>query len=104
MADRLEIGNLLLDLAAAIDNEDSATLGDILTLNAYEEQSSRLNITVQHQISSAEIVIDGDSARSRTLCRGPQERLGQILYCDRFQRTDKGWRIIERVMLTQIRE
>ncbi|MGI9283955.1 MAG: nuclear transport factor 2 family protein [Pseudomonadales bacterium] len=104
LADHFEISNLLLDVAAAIDNNDIAVLNDVFTANAVVEHSSWVHTTSQHQVCNAEIVIDGDTALGRTLCHNPNRIGGENLYyADKFQRTDKGWRIIERSMRVQVR-
>lgn len=111
LADRFEISNLLLDLAAAIDNKDVDALDDIFTPDAfidltpggskrgrYPELKKFLAQMSPHLVANATIRIDGDVASGSTLCQNPQEQAGQArCYLDKFQRTDGRWRIVRRL-------
>lgn len=111
LADRFEISNLLLDLATAIDNKDVDALDDIFTPDAfidytagggikgkYPDLKTFLAQASPHLISSANIRIDGDAASGSTLCRVSKELAGQArCYVDSFRRTDRGWRIVQRL-------
>lgn len=101
IADRFEISNLLMNLAVAIDTNDSAALDDIFTANAVMERSPQVYATSQHQVSNADIRIDGDTAIGQTLCHTLSDNQHRhdgrdLYYVDKLQRTAEGWRIIER--------
>lgn len=101
LSDRFEISNLLLDLAAAIDTDDKAALNHIFTANAIVKDPLPEITRGQHQISNANIHIDGDTASAKTLCHCPgRPTVKYFYYVDSLQRTDQGWRIIKRVNLS----
>ncbi len=100
LADRIEISNLLLDLAAAIDANDRAALDHIFTADACIEQSLPAEACSQHQVSNADIHVDKDTAIARTRCHGPDTPSEQVVYyVDKLKRTTEGWRIRERTTL-----
>ncbi len=99
LADRLEISNLLLDLAAAIDTNDRAALQHIFAANVTNEESLFHTASDQHQITSADIHIDADTAVARTLCHNAEQALTQaVYYVYKLQRMEEGWRILARTM------
>lgn len=119
LADRLEISNLLMEFALAIDNEDWTALNDIFAPGAvidctasggaqgkYHQLNTLLRHTPPRIVSNADIRVDGDTASGRTICHTQAEHLDtlardvcnlKVCYVDKFVRTDRGWRITERI-------
>ena len=126
ISDRLEIQELLVKYAHAVDTRDWELFETVFTPDAtidYTEMGgSRGNVAetraflemampnfagFQHMISNTVLEIDGDTAKSRTICHNPMvidKGNGEthVFYCglwyvDKFVRTPDGWRIKERV-------
>lgn len=99
LADRIEISNLLLDLATAIDTNDRAALGHMFAVDVTIEQSSLDTMKGQHQISNADVHIDGDTAVARTLCHSADQPSSEaIYYVAKLRRTAEGWRILAQIL------
>ncbi len=97
LADRFEISNLLLDVATAIDSNDRAALGVCFSARAGAERWLPNSACNEHQITNAEICINGDTATARSFCYSPDQPSAKaLLYVDTLQRTQEGWRISER--------
>lgn len=122
ISDRMEISDLLARYSAAIDSRSWEALDEIFTPDAVidytemggirgslEEQKAFLASVMpafagfQHLTATSTFVIEGDTARVRTICFNPMvvtdER--QVLFCglwyrDVLVRTPDGWRISER--------
>ncbi len=126
ISDRLEIQQLLVDYASAIDCKAFDELDAVFTPDAsidysavggavgrYPEVKEWLKVALamfpnyQHMLGNMSIRIDGDTASGRTICFNPMEMplpdggsqvmFVGIWYVDRFVRTPLGWRISERV-------
>lgn len=126
LSDHHEIRELIVDYATAIDAKDFDALDAIFTPDAYIDYRAMGGIdgrypevkawlgsvlpafpNYQHMVGNISIRLDGDAARSRTICFNPMEValpdggtqvifLG-LWYVDRFVRTAHGWRMVERV-------
>ena len=126
ISDRLEIQNQLVCYANALDLRDFDRLDEVFTPDAYidyralggvDGSYTRIKAWLQpilanfpayfHLNANMEITLDGDEARSRTLCFNPMETplpdggtqvmfLG-LWYRDHWVRTPAGWRISERI-------
>lgn len=126
ISDRLEINDLLIDYCDAVDRGNIDAFDTIFTPDAvidysvfgfprmsYEQTKNFLKETLpqvphkQHMIANSRVWLDGDAARARTLCFNPMaipEQNGSLTmthyglwYVDKLVRTDKGWRINERI-------
>lgn len=126
ISDRLEINNLLIDYCEAVDTDNIDAFDQIFTPDAvidysvfgfprasYEETKAFLKSALpqvpckQHLIANSRIWLDGDTARGKTLCLNPmsvpqEDKSLQMThyglwYHDKLVRTEKGWRIAERV-------
>lgn len=123
ISDRLEIQQLLVDYASAIDQRRFEELDRIFTPDAYIDYREMGGIdgsypevkdwlagvlpsfpAYSHLIGNFDIRLAGDSAAGRTLCFNPMQLSedGQILFCalwyeDEFVRTPHGWRMSRRV-------
>ena len=125
MSDRLEIQDLLTAYCHAIDTRDWNALDDVFTpdavidytqaggergtlseIKAYLERALKQFAGFQHMVSTMKLELEGDSASARTILFNPMilEQDGErkiffvgLWYRDRLVRTDKGWRISERV-------
>jgi ketosteroid isomerase-like protein len=126
ISDRLEIQQLLIDYANAIDRRDFDALDAIFTADAYIDYRPMGGIDgrfpeikawlgpalagfprYQHLVGNMDIRVDGDTATSRTACFNPmvapsQGGDGQVMflglwYLDKFVRTPTGWRMSERI-------
>jgi len=126
ISDRLEIQQLLVDYASAIDQKRFDDLDAIFMPDAhidysaigglagqYDEVKAWLQATLamfpnyQHMLGNMSLKIVGDSATGRTMCFNPMEMVlpdgsTQVMfvgiwYVDKFVRTPQGWRISERV-------
>jgi len=92
ISDRLEIQQLLVDYASAIDQRRFDDLDRVFTPDAY----------IDYRVSGG---VDGDTATARTICFNPlvfDETTKQVLfvgiwYCDELLRTPDGWRLTRRV-------
>ncbi len=125
ISDRMEINDLLIDYATAIDTMNFDALDHIFTEDAFidytafggikgtlEEAKAFLKETLplfaatQHMIANSSIKLNGDKATGKTMCHNPMlvknengtENLTFIglWYVDTFVRTQNGWRIAER--------
>jgi len=126
VSDRLEINDLLIDYATAVDSKDLDAWDDIFTPDAYIDYSAmggakgpmpevrtwlkkafeRFPMS-QHMIGNSRVHLDGDSARARTICYNPMQMpdgkggfqlaMFGLWYVDQLVRTRQGWRIAERV-------
>ncbi|AHH97496.1 nuclear transport factor 2 family protein [Kutzneria viridogrisea] len=125
ISDRLEIQELLVAYATAIDSQDFDALDQIFTDDAYIDYttfggiagvraemkqflaSSMAQFTAcQHLIANPEIRFDGDRATGRVMCLNtlvfpvkdgdPRIALLGMWYIDEYTRTPEGWRISRR--------
>ena len=124
ISDRLEIQQLLVDYSTAIDQRRFDDLDLVFTRDAYIDYRAMGGVDGQfpdvkawlsqvlpnfpaysHLLGNFDVRIDGDTAKSRTLCFNPMVLGGeknQILFCglwydDEFVRTPEGWRMTRRV-------
>lgn len=123
ISDRFEIMDLLTAYAAAIDQKDLGALDRIFSEDARIDfsraggphadvetikrflQENLGNLPRQHLISNFQIKIHGNHAEVRCLCHNPLElpsdgkevMLWGLWYNDKCIRTNKGWRIKEKV-------
>ncbi len=123
ISDRLEIQQLLVDYASAIDQRRFDDLDGIFTPDAYIDYRAMGGIdgrypqvkewlaevlpnfpAFSHLIGNFDIRLAGDTATGRTMCLNPMQLSddGQILFCalwyhDDFVRTAEGWRVTSRV-------
>jgi ketosteroid isomerase-like protein len=122
ISDRLEIQQVLVDYANAIDRRDFDALEQVFTADAYIDYRPMGGIDghfpqikawlgpalagfpqYQHLVGNMDIRIDGDTAIARTACFNPMAVAGgQVMflglwYRDKFLRTPEGWRIRERI-------
>jgi hypothetical protein len=126
ISDRLEIQDLLVNYASALENRNPDVLDEVFTEDANIDYSamhgSKGDLAMaksflatatpifagsQLMIAPSQISIDGDTAKGRTVCHHPTlvnvgEGKTDVFFCglwyhDRFVRTSKGWRISERV-------
>ncbi len=125
ISDRLEIQQLLVDYASAIDGKNFDALDAVFTADAridysamggivgqYPEVKEWLKVALalfpnyQHMLGNMAIRIAGDSATGRIMCFNPMQMdlpdgnsqvmfLG-LWYIDKYVRTPSGWRIVER--------
>ena len=123
ISDRLEIQQLLVDYATAIDQRRFDDLDRIFTADAYIDYRAMGGTdgpysqvkawlagvlpnfpAYYHLVGNFDIRLAGDSASGRTMCFNPMKLSddGQILFCallydDEFIRTADGWRMTRRV-------
>lgn len=122
VSDRLEIQQLLVDYATAIDQRRFDDLDRVFTPDAYIDYRAMGGIdgpypTVKawlaqvlphfpayyHLVGNFDIRVSGDTAAGRTMCFNPMKlQDGQMLFCalwydDEFIRTAQGWRLTRRV-------
>ncbi|MDT5093448.1 MAG: hypothetical protein QOH60_2811 [Mycobacterium sp.] len=124
ISDRLEIQQLLVDYSSAIDQHRFDDLDRVFTPDAYIDYRAMGGVdgaypevkawlaavlpnfpAYSHLVGNFDVRIDGDSAKSRTLCFNPMALGGeknQIMFCglwydDEFVRTADGWRMTRRV-------
>jgi len=126
VADRIEIDDLLVRYAAAIDEQDWALLDTCFTpdadvdyttsggiagkypeVRAWLEKALSIFSATVHAISNSRIELSGDHATGRTLVTNPMVLpkgdggafvfTVYAYYDDEFARTDAGWRIARRV-------
>lgn len=122
ISDRLEIQQLLVDYASAIDAREFAQLADVFTVDAWIDYSALGGISgdaptiiawlpgalaavpvYQHIVANIDIRLAGDTATGRAICLNPMAmsdtRVGfyGLWYVDSFVRTPAGWRIARRV-------
>lgn len=125
ISDRMEIGDLIVDYAMAIDGSDWDALDDLFVpdaridytatggiagslgeIKAFLPEGLRHFTSFQHLTTTSKIVVDGDVATGRTICHNPMTLTGRdgtpqtmtvgLWYVDRFVRTPDGWRFAER--------
>jgi ketosteroid isomerase-like protein len=121
ISDRMEIEQVMIDYCHAIDDFDWEALDYVFTPDAiidYTEMAPfRGNLAEakawlalamagvahsQHNISTSQVRISGDSAWARTICTNPMvSNDGHLMivglwYRDQLRRTDAGWRIVHR--------
>lgn len=126
ISDRLEIQQLFVDYATAIDTKNFDGLDKVFTPDAYIDYRAMGGIdgrfpevkawlsqvlpnfaSYYHMIGNFAIKIDGDTATSKIICFNPmqmnldgggkQTMLLGLWYIDKFVRTPEGWRMCERV-------
>jgi SnoaL-like domain len=125
ISDRLEIQQLLVDYSTAIDQRRFDDLDSVFTPDAYIDYRAMGGIDGQypevkawlaetlptyftvwaHMLGNFDVRIDGDTAKSRTICFNPMVLNGdskQMMFCglwydDEFVRTPEGWRMTRRV-------
>jgi hypothetical protein len=125
ISDRLEIQELLVRYSHCIDTRNFDGLDEVFTADAFIDytalggakgsltetqdflrRSMKLFKSFQHMISNFILEIDGDTATARTICHNPMvmDRDGGehifvcgLWYVDKLVRTERGWRIRERV-------
>jgi hypothetical protein len=123
ISDRLEIQQLLVDYATAIDQCRFDDLDRVFTPDAYIDYRAMGGVdgvfpTVKawlaevlpnfpafaHLIGNIDLRLAGDTASGRTMCFNPMQLSaeGHVLFCalwydDEFVRTGEGWRISRRV-------
>ncbi|MDY6810927.1 MAG: nuclear transport factor 2 family protein [Actinomycetota bacterium] len=120
---RLEIQQVLTDYSTAVDAgrfdelddvfTHDATIdyramggitGDLTTVKAWLAQVLPAFSTYCHLLGNHDIRVDGDTARSRTLCLNPMQTpddttfLLGLWYRDTWRRCEQGWRIAERTL------
>ncbi len=124
LSDRLEIQDLLVDYADAIDRKDFDALDDLFTPDAVIDYTAVGGIrgslpeikeflvkgmawfsSFQHLTATPKVVVDGDEATGRAICHnpmvidlptGPHTMFIGIWYVDTYVRTEDGWRISSR--------
>jgi len=124
ISDRLEIQQLLVDYASAIDQRRFDDLDRVFTPDAYIDYRVSGGVdghypevkawlgevlpnfpAYSHMLGNFDIRVDGDTATARTICFNPlvfDETTKQVLfvgiwYCDELLRTPDGWRLTRRV-------
>ena len=124
ISDRLEIEALLVRYTRAIDTGAWDGLDEVFTPDAEIDYTATGGIAAsypevkawlaeilpnfpayQHLLGNFDVRVDGDTAKSRTMCFNPmvfneekkQVMLVGIWYEDEFVRTSDGWRIARRV-------
>ena len=126
ISDRLEIQQLLVDYANAIDRRDFDALDKVFTPDAYIDYRKMGGVdgkypeikkwlkdalapfpAYYHMVGNIEIKLNGGNATTRTACFNPMEvNLGEgksqvmflgLWYVDKLVRTPEGWRMAERV-------
>ena len=126
ISDRLEIEQLSVDYANAIDSGNFDALDRVFTPDAYIDYRAMGGIdgrypeikawlkpalgkfpSYSHMVGNITATVTGDTATGRTLCLNPMvvdlgEGKTQVMflglwYVDKFIRTPEGWRMTERV-------
>ena len=123
ISDRLEIQQLVIDYATAIDQRRFDDLDAIFTPDAYIDYRAMGGIdgtftavkawlaevlpnfpAYYHLVGNFDIRVAGDTASGRTMCfnpmkfdDGPKIMLCALWYDDEFIRTPEGWRMTRRV-------
>lgn len=126
ISDRLEIQQLMVDYANALDTRDFDRLDGVFTPDAYIDYRTTGGIegrypevkawlrkvmarfpAYQHLNGNMDIRLSGDAATSRTCCFNPMaialaDGTRQVMfiglwYLDKFVRTPEGWRLCERI-------
>jgi hypothetical protein len=126
MSDRMEIQDLLVRYAHAVDTRDWPLFRELFTADAVVDYTAfggptgsveqvvafldsvlPLFTATQHLLANCSIELDGDRATARTMCHNPmalptpagaQPRLLMcgLWYRDTLRRTPAGWRLAER--------
>jgi len=126
MSDRMEIQDLLVRYAHAVDTRDWPLFRELFTADAVVDYTAfggpagsveqvvafldsvlPLFTATQHLVANCSIELDGDRATARTMCHNPmalptpagtQPRLLMcgLWYRDTLRRTPAGWRLAER--------
>lgn len=126
LSDRIEISDLAVIYADAIDRGDWDALDDVFTPDALIDYTATGGIrgslveiktflsevmgmftSYQHLTGPVKIDLAGDTATGRAICHNPMTITGPdgvgttmligLWYVDRYVRTPAGWRIAERV-------
>ena len=124
MSDRMEIQQLLVDYATAIDQRRFDDLDLVFTPDAYIDYREMGGIdgrfpevkawlaqvlpnfpAYYHLLGNFDIRLTGDTATARTMCFNPMKMgegespvlLCALWYDDEFVRTPDGWRMVRRV-------
>lgn len=126
ISDRLDIEQLLIRYANALDRRDFDDWDHIFTADAHIDYRATGGIAgtypevkrwvrevmqrfsaYQHLLGNVAVTVDGDRATSRTACFNPLEFVSPdggtqlmfvgLWYVDKLVRTPAGWRITERV-------
>lgn len=126
LSDRFEIQDLVFHYSDCIDQRNFDALVDVFAedahidysvfggavgnpaeIIAFLKQALAAFNTYQHLNANVQIRVDGDTATGRVMCFNPQDlKLGKgksqlfmlgLWYRDKYIRTEKGWRIQERV-------
>jgi hypothetical protein len=126
ISDRMEIQQILVDYASAIDQKNYEALDRVFTPDAYIDYrpmggidgrfpqiKAWLKETLQwfpryyHLVSNLSLEIKGDTASSRIVCFNPMQMKlpdgkSQVMffglwYKDQWLRTAEGWRMCERI-------
>jgi len=125
ISDRLEIQELLVRYSHAVDTRDwdafervftddavidytemGGPRGGVKETRAFLEKAMPMFSSFQHMVSNTVLELDGDEARSRTICHNPMvidqgEAGPHVFFCglwyrDLLVRTEAGWRIKDR--------
>ncbi len=125
ISDKLEINEVLIAYANAIDSKEYQQLDSVFsedavidftevggphgnreTILAYLQQALAPFPKTQHMLGNITIEINGDEATSKTMCHNPmvlKNNEGKeetffigLWYLDNLRRTDNGWRIQKR--------
>ncbi|MHA6764236.1 nuclear transport factor 2 family protein [Streptacidiphilus sp. PAMC 29251] len=125
MSDRIEIQDLLVRYAHAVDTREWKLFAELFTDDAVvdytafggprgtvEEVTAFLASVLpmfsatQHLIANSAVVLDGDRATARTMCQNPMALPGEegqaglllcgLWYVDELVRTPDGWKLRER--------
>jgi 3-phenylpropionate/cinnamic acid dioxygenase small subunit len=125
LSDRLEIADLLVAYAHAVDRRRWDTLDDVFTPDAvidYREMggirgtlpeikeflatSMEAYVRTHHMVASSRVAVDGDTATAVSMCHNPMvhevDRTEHVMTCalwyhDTLVRTAHGWRMSSRV-------
>ena len=123
ISDRMEIQQLVVDYATAIDQRRFDDLDAIFTPDAYIDYRAMGGVdgpfgevkawlaevlpnfpAYYHLVGNFDIRLSGDTAAGRTMCFNPMKLSddGRIMFCalwydDEFVRTPAGWRMTRRV-------
>ncbi|MGO4169290.1 MULTISPECIES: nuclear transport factor 2 family protein [unclassified Novosphingobium] len=121
MSDRFELQDLIVGYCYAVDNRDWDALDEFFTQDALIDYSEMVGVrgglteikqflveglspilAYQHAVSTTKYAIDGDTARTKTVCYNPMTvSQGQssdtlvfgLWYIHDFIRTEQGWKI-----------
>jgi hypothetical protein len=125
LSDRLEIADLLVAYAHAVDRRRWDDLDDVFTADAtidyremggirgsvaeikkFLDESMTAYVRTQHLIGSSRVELNGDTATAVSMCHNPMVRVKadgsehvvtcNLWYHDTLARTGDGWQITER--------